>query len=144
MEYKDYNISGSVTDGAVLINNHKSLSSSPYNVTVYKCSIVNTYSANITVDVYLEHFNEEETNKLYGTEENNADRERVTQIFYKAKGLVIPAGVSVDIFDSTSCVYNSRYSFKIKLSAAAETADVSISYETGSSTRGTRQNINQY
>jgi hypothetical protein len=137
MEYVRKNISGSeavkVIRGIDLDRNATKINK------ITKCLIANTYTADVTVDVYLEAVDNAATNRKYGS--NLVDK--VAETFYIIKQIVIPTGVSLEIFDGQSCTADNRYSFYVKLSGAAETVDVSIDYES-TNIVGNRTVRNQY
>lgn len=115
-------------------------------VTVSKCHVTNTHTSSISVDIYIERINEEETRKLYGKLEDNSNRELIRDIYYKVKNLNIPAGTAFELFVDSSCTYDGSFAFKIKLNNTSDTADVFIDYETRDSgiASNSRRNVNQY
>lgn len=115
-------------------------------ITVSKCHIANTHTSNINVDIYIQDINERLTQLKYGDSENNPDRELVQQIYYKIKGLDIPAGTAFELFVDSKCIYEGRFKFVVKLNNTSETADVFVDYEVRDSGTGSsnRRNITQY
>src|SRR6056300_11962 len=104
------------------------------------CLIVNTHTADVTVNVYLEAPN-------LITQVPSADGEgylfQETDTHYFAYGLVLPAGVSIDIFQYSPHTFSQEYSLKISIEEALGSADVSVKYDVNNSTTQVRT-INQY
>ena len=148
MNYIYKNISG--TTAKTLLSGHGlnlERAYKPQNIALYKCRITNTYSSQITADVYIFAVNVGETLKTYGVqgEEYNSNAE-VTQTYYFIKSLAIPVGVSVDIFADSPCTYSNNFSLKIVLGGSNDTADLALEYEVLKSERSSvnRRQINKY
>ena len=158
MKYRYANISGSTAQD-LIVRVPERTGVVPGSVTVEKCRIANTYSAEIVVDVYLELINWYETEKLYGpkpvrTDPSDPEPEfldtslRVTETYYFIKSLAIPTGTAVDIFDGSPCTYIANNALKIKLATSNDTADIALAYTSTPSTESTetrtRRQMNQY
>ena len=124
MKYAYKNITG--VREVTLLNGFPDSKDSRYLdlVTLNKARIANTYSADITVDVYLQR-------KNMSTAEYDLTGDPLFEeffTFYFIKSLVIPTGVAIDIFDGSPCVYERKSDLKIKLASSAETADIALDY----------------
>ena len=137
MEYVRKNIAGT-EEVKVIRGRDLDRSATKINV-INKCLIVNTYTGDVTVDVYIKAIDYAATERKYG----HTEGDKVEEVFYIIKQAVIPTGVSLELFDEHPCTADNRYSFFIKLSAAAETADVLINYDS-TTISGSRTGRNQY
>lgn len=104
------------------------------------CLIVNTHSTDVTVNVYLEAAN-------LITQIPSADGEgylfQDINTHYFAYSLVLPAGVSIDVFQYSPHTFSQEYSLKVSLAGASDSADVSVKYESKNNTNQGRI-VNQY
>tara|TARA_R100001015_G_C4614294_1_gene170112 strand:+ start:965 stop:1459 length:495 start_codon:yes stop_codon:yes gene_type:complete len=126
-----------------------------------KLCICNTGSGDIRISIYLEHVDVKETLKQYGTteygsesiadslEDNRTDEIDISpyihdsKIYYKYKRLVIPEGVSVELFTDYSFDFISEYS--LMMSIASGTADVIFDYDEESmGSAQNRRTLTQY
>ena len=98
-------------------------------------TLANTYSASITVSVYLEAINIKETEHLYGILENNYSSllddyaTSSSKKYYLIKDLVLPLGTAIDLIDAKGYSYSAEYSLKIEQDSSLYTADVVVDYE---------------
>jgi hypothetical protein len=137
MEYVRKNITGT-EEVRVIRGRDLDRSATKINV-INKCLIVNTYTGDVTVDAYIKAIDYAATERKYG----HTEGDKVEEVFYIIKQAVIPTGVSLELFDEHPCTADNRYSFFIKLSGAAETADVLINYDS-TNISGSRTGRNQY
>lgn len=104
------------------------------------CLIANTHTTDVTVNVYLEAIN-------LSTQVPSADGEgylsQESETHYFAYGLVLPAGVSVDIFQYSPHTFSQEYSLKVSIEEASGSADVAVKYENNTTTTQIRT-VNQY
>ena len=125
------------TDPVTLIAGKSKINSpSTGSFTATCCLIVNTYSSDINVNLYLE-IEDKVKDQAGDTLTSELD------LHYFAYGLVIPANTSIDIFQYASQAFPDDRSLKFSLENSVHSADVSIKYErTGSAARG--RTVNQY
>ena len=111
----------------------KGKSNRPGLITVKKLEIVNLDSSAITVDVYIERIDIVNTEKLHGTKKAgntlgesaniNAYANKVSDIYYKVKGVVVPAGVTLSLFTDHPCTHSDEFDLNV---AVAESASVDL------------------
>lgn len=156
MKYSYKNISGANAEDLIAgVDIRKSKTPAPAlkTVTVSKCRITNTYSASVTVDIFLEAIDIDATIKLYGSINNNYDSDNNTYItsvkntYYLLKGVILPVGATLEALGGSSCVFSNQYSLKIQQGDVASTSDVLLEYEevrTSLTSDSARRSINQY
>ena len=118
--------------------------------TIHKCQIANVDSSDATVDVYIEDFNEDKTNKVHGsisngnynsTTDDYVNKEN-QEIYYQIKNVVIPVGSTLILFTDHPCSHNSRFQFVIE---TTHRVDVILDYEKNiTRQREVNRTTNQY
>jgi len=126
MKYSYKNISGSEAETLLPGFNNENDSRYLDIATISKCRIANTYSADITVDVYLER--DIDYDVIEPADDSGQFYSVDTSTFYFIKSLVIPTGAAIDIFDGNSCAFERKFKLQIKLNGSSETADITLGY----------------
>ena len=121
-------------------------------IVIHKCDIANVSGSDATVSVYLETYNINKTEHLFGNQEvgnysettddyiSKADQE----IYYKIKNVSVPVGTTLSLFTDHPCGHDSKFNFVIETS---QNVDVVLDYEINKIERArniTRRTINQY
>jgi hypothetical protein len=126
MNYVYRNIAAA--DSKSVIIGGKGKSNRPGVYTVHKLEIANLDTSSITVDVYLERIDIKLTEQVHGTKDNGNSVDeggtdqyinKVSDIFYKIKGVVIPAGVTLSLFTDHPCRHSDEFDLVVAVTESA-------------------------
>ena len=121
-------------------------------IVIHKCDIANVSGSDATVSVYLETYDINKTEHLFGNQDIGNYTETIDdytdkadqEIYYKIKNVSVPVGTTLSLFTDHPCGHDNKFNFVIETS---QNVDVILDYkinEIEKSRSITTRTINQY